>query len=355
VRTLVVSDLHLGGGSRAWLRRPEAAQRLAEAIAGIERLVLLGDVVELRHCSARDAMRAAGEVLPGLIARLPAGGEIVVVPGNHDHALGLSWALRRSVADGSAPLALEERIDWLPGEPMAVLAGLLEGSGAQVRAAYPGVWLREDVYAHHGHYLDRHTTVPFFERLGAGAMAKLLRTPVGEAATVNEYENVLAPIYGWMYPISQGEGPAVDGSEGPSARAWRQLRFGRGPRKWLLAAGAGALIAGLNRTSLGPLSASVLRGSLEGAELPAFAAVLDALGVERGWAIFGHTHRAGPLPGDAADAWRTAAGVRMINSGSWVFDELFIDPRRARQSPYRPGFAVRIEDDRDPQLVNLLD
>ena len=27
-----------------------------------------------------------------------------------------------------------------------------------VRAAYPGVWLRDDVYATHGHYGDRHTT-----------------------------------------------------------------------------------------------------------------------------------------------------------------------------------------------------
>ena len=50
---------------------------------------------------------------------------------------------------------------------------------ARVRAAYPGVWLREDVYATHGHYLDRHTTVPMFERLGAGAMARIVRRAAG--------------------------------------------------------------------------------------------------------------------------------------------------------------------------------
>ena len=30
--------------------------------------------------------------------------------------------------------------------------------------AYPGVWLRPDVYATHGHYVDLHITVPSFER-----------------------------------------------------------------------------------------------------------------------------------------------------------------------------------------------
>ena len=37
-------------------------------------------------------------------------------------------------------------------------------SPARVRFAYPGLWLREDVYATHGHYLDCHLTVPTVER-----------------------------------------------------------------------------------------------------------------------------------------------------------------------------------------------
>ena len=43
-----------------------------------------------------------------------------------------------------------------------------------VRVAYPGVWLRDDVYATHGHYIDRHITVPMLERLAAGAMRRVV-------------------------------------------------------------------------------------------------------------------------------------------------------------------------------------
>ena len=48
VRTLVVSDLHLGARLRRdVLRRDEALEALLDALDGVERLVLLGDVVEL--------------------------------------------------------------------------------------------------------------------------------------------------------------------------------------------------------------------------------------------------------------------------------------------------------------------
>lgn len=354
MRTLVISDLHLGGGERAWLHRPEVRAKLAAEIARVDRLVLLGDIVELRHARARDALAAARTVLPELVAGMGPGTEIIVLPGNHDHAFGAGWALRRSADGDAAELGLEQSLDWRDGEPLAALVALLSGGGASVRAAYPGVWLRDDIYAHHGHYLDRHTTVPFFERIGAGAMGRLLRTPVGLRGSVAEYERVLGPIYAWMYQISQAAGPTVDGSAGPSARIWQELRTGHGPRRWLLLKGTQALIAALNRTSLGPLSASVLTGGLEGAELPAYAAVLEALQVRAGWAIFGHTHRAGPFPLDDERAWTTASGIRLVNSGCWVYDEMFIDPGRAASSPYRPGFAVRIEGDGAPELINVL-
>ena len=47
---------------------------------------------------------------------------------------------------------------------------------------YPGIWLDDGVYATHGHYLDRHVTVPSFERLGAGVLGRLLRAPADRAA-----------------------------------------------------------------------------------------------------------------------------------------------------------------------------
>ena len=341
------------------LSDPAARARLADTVGEVDRLVLLGDVVELRQSRALDALAAASRILPDVVAGLPDGAEIVVVPGNHDHALSAGWALRRSTAP-EAPLELEQPIAAVPGEPLDVLLGMLAAPRRHVRAAYPGVWLRDDVYAHHGHYLDRHTTVPLFERLGAAAMTRLTRTspavaaPPFPPATVAEYERVLAPLYAWMYPIAQARVADASAGDSPSLRAWKLLQHGRGPRRWLLSAGAHALVAGINRTSLGPLSASALRGNIDGAELPAFAAVLDALGVRARYAIFGHTHRAGPLAGDSDSSWTTPSGIRMINCGSWVWDGPFDDAQGRVASPYRPGFAVLIDGDAAPQIVDVI-
>ena len=80
---------------------------------------------------------------------------------------------------------------------------MLSQNGTTVRIEYPGVWLRDDVYAQHGHYLDRHTTTPAFERVAAGAMARFLKLPLSDMSETNDYERLLAPIYAWMYAISQ--------------------------------------------------------------------------------------------------------------------------------------------------------
>ncbi len=54
----------------------------------------------------------------------------------------------------------------------------------------------------HGHYLDRHTTTPAFERVAAGAMARFLKLPLSAMSETNDYERLLAPIYAWMFAIS---------------------------------------------------------------------------------------------------------------------------------------------------------
>ena len=70
--------------------------------------------------------------------------------------------------------------------------------------------------------------------------------------------------------------------------------------------------------------------------------------------IFGHTHRAGPLPGDERAEWRSLSGARLYNTGSWLLDPSFLgaDPKT---SPYRPGFAALVESDAEPGLINVLD
>jgi hypothetical protein len=81
VRTLVVSDLHLGARlDRDVLRRPPALEALLEALRDVDRLVLLGDVVELLEQRPRRAMDDAEAVVRAIGARLGTGREVVIVP-----------------------------------------------------------------------------------------------------------------------------------------------------------------------------------------------------------------------------------------------------------------------------------
>src|ERR671920_30976 len=91
VRTLVVSDLHLGARTGVDLlrHRPAAREALLARLDGADRLVLLGDTLELRHGPVREALAAARPVLEAMGRAF--GGEVVLVPGNHDHGLLSEW------------------------------------------------------------------------------------------------------------------------------------------------------------------------------------------------------------------------------------------------------------------------
>ncbi|MCW3024519.1 MAG: hypothetical protein JWR30_3841, partial [Conexibacter sp.] len=56
MRSLVVSDLHLGGRTGVDVLRDAGARApLLAEVASADRLVLLGDTLELRHGPAREA------------------------------------------------------------------------------------------------------------------------------------------------------------------------------------------------------------------------------------------------------------------------------------------------------------
>ncbi|HEV2752441.1 MAG TPA: hypothetical protein VGV36_01260, partial [Solirubrobacteraceae bacterium] len=81
MRTLVISDLHLGSlAQRDALRRPAALGGLVAALEGVDRLVLLGDTVELLEGRRRSAMADAEPVLRELGRAMGRGREVVVVP-----------------------------------------------------------------------------------------------------------------------------------------------------------------------------------------------------------------------------------------------------------------------------------
>jgi predicted phosphodiesterase len=359
VRTLIVSDLHIGGAFEAdVLRRPAPRAALLSALEGVQRLVLLGDVLELRHGPRRDVLAAAGPVFAEL-GRALGGGEIVVVAGNHDHALVELWLRRHDELPEPPPLGVEQR--FAPEEASSMLATLAEcASPARVSAAYPGLWVREDVYATHGHYLDCHLTVPTIERLGIGVTGRLLRRPPTGFASVEDYEAVSAPVFAWIDAVARQAptGSALNGQS--TVRMWRELggerRNGaRGSLRSRVLAGAFPLaVAALNRAGLGSYHADISALELRRAGLRAMGEVSRRLGLGDAHVVFGHTHRAGPLPDDDPWEWTGPSGARLVNAGCWTYDRhLLTGP--AGESPYWPGGSVLVEDSGPPLLMGLLD
>jgi hypothetical protein len=333
VETLVISDLHIGAGrGRDALEEPELVGKLAGRISEAQRLVLLGDIIELRQGRIQDALAAASRVLPQLVGGMGEGREVILIMGNHDHQLRVH------------PEELGQ-VEWM-----------LSQNGTKVRVEYPGVWLRDDIYAQHGHYLDRHTTTPAFERVAAGAMARFLKLPVSEMSETNDYERLLAPIYAWMYAISQTSAREIDAADGGgSARALKLIRESRGAKGLAVQAGLRSLLGAAELARLGPFSPDLSPAQLRTSSLVAYGEVLAILGLRPAYALFGHTHRAGPLPHDGLSEWTTKSGVKMVNTGCWVNESVAFMSEEPADNPYRCGFAVELDEDGPPRLVNLLD
>jgi hypothetical protein len=386
LRTLIVSDLHLGSGAGVdVLRRPEPRAALLEAARDAQRLVLLGDVLELRHGPRHAALAAARPFFEDL-GRALAGREIVVLAGNHDHALVEPWLERRGEHAAPAPLGVEQRFAAHEASPM--LAQLAQWAApARLTAAYPGLWVRPDVYATHGHYLDCHLTVPTMERLGIGAMGRVLRRPARAFAGPDDYEAVTNPVFAWIDAIARQAqtGDALNG--GLTVRAWRALngvedtagaalggaiaspngvpvgeraaraRFSpvvRSLRRRALAGAFPLAVAALNRAGFGPFNANLSSGELRRAGLRAMGEVGTRLGLGEAHVVFGHTHRAGPLPRDRESEWRAAGGAQLVNCGCWTYDSYFLTATPG-ESPYWPGCAVLVEQEGAPRLLRLLE
>lgn len=386
MRTLILSDLHLGGVSRSdLLRRAELREPLLRAIADVDRVVLLGDVLELRHGPPREALAVAQPFFEDL-GRALDGRELVLVAGNHDHALIEPWLALRAELPAQDPLGLEQLLE--PAEASPMVKRLADWAApARVRFAYPGLWLRHDVYATHGHYLDCHLTVPTIERLSVGAMSRLLGRPAHEFGQVADYEAVTAPMYAWRHAVARdartgnalngiatvhawrtlgggGDGDGGDGDGGgrDGERRGRSLaaKVGAKLRTRALVHGFPLAVAALNRAGLGPLRSEISSGELRGAGLRAMGEVARRLGLGDAYVVFGHTHRSGPLPGDRASEWNRppaapggTPGARLVNTGCWTYDAIFLTDKPG-ESPYWPGTCVLVEDSGAPALQRLL-
>jgi hypothetical protein len=333
VRTLVISDLHLGARLRHdVLSHPEPLDRLLEALDSVDRLVLLGDTVELLEGRAQRAMAVAEPVLRALGARLGAEREVIVVPGNHDIALVRAW-----IRGHPAELAVDTAVPLDATAVLAHLTALL--SPARVEVRYPGVWLSERVWATHGHYLDRH----LLPESAFGIARGLLGRPPRESATPIDYEFAGGPsLTRWEALLTRTLPRPLAALIEDLAELARAATMPRSARRLL-------------HHRLAPVTSALLGVQMRRAGIPALVRVVRRLGVDADWVLFGHLHRLGPLPDDRPLQWQGAGGgVRVANSGSWVYEPLLVHSVLPPH-PYWPGGAVLLEDDQPPRAVGLLD
>lgn len=353
MKTAIISDLHLGVSSGGdVVRDPEIRAVLLEELRGAERVILLGDIVELRE---RPLGAAFEHALPFFEELGAAVGEVevVLVPGNHDARLAEPLLDRLSLADAALPL--DAAADPSPGPTAAIAAAL---SPARLRIAYPGIWLRDDVYATHGHYMDLHLRLPRAECVILAGVTRFSGPLLPDHAGPADYERIVRPLYGLAYGAAQGRARRLKAELGPSEAAWELIAGDRPDRtrtrRWKARAARAAFplaVGAINRLFRADFEseisgAMIFRTGVEGA-----AELARRLGVDGGHVITGHTHRGGPRPGE--DPWRLPGGGQLHNTGNWVFSTPLHNPGRPPNS-YWPGTVTWVEDSGPPRRVELL-
>jgi UDP-2,3-diacylglucosamine pyrophosphatase LpxH len=327
LRTLVISDLHLGlRGHRDVLRRPAALAALLGMLQEIDRLVLLGDTFELITRHPRRALAEAEPVLRAIGAQM-AGGRVLLLPGNHDAPLIRAWVqvnghtlTADTQLDPRITHALSSAVAWLgPGE---------------VSVNYPGVWLDERTYATHGHYLDHH----LIPESPVGLPRRLLGIDPREQAIPFDYEHGRIRSHHSRDTVA---GQALQRPVDAGADLVRKHVLPHLPRV-------------MRGARLTPVTAAAVDLQMRRAAVPALGHVLRQLGIRAQYVIFGHVHRLGPLPEDRPGQWQTADGTRVVNCGSWLYESMLVD-RATPPHPYWPGGAVLIEPGHAPRALGLLD
>ena len=292
--------------------------------------------------SARPFFEELGEAM--------AGRRVVLVPGNHDHRL--AEPLLEELALGGGRSASSTAPCRPARRPTRIAAWLGE---AELSIAYPGIWLRDDVYATHGHYMDCHMTpaAAGVRRRGsddahAAAACPSRRDPA-------DYERVLRPVYGLTYGLAEGGlgaaragPPSAPGARSPAARNGSRVRRAR--RAALRAGDPGRRLA-LNRLLRADFDADLSAASISRSGVAAATEMCRAPGA-RGRA---RDHRPHPPRRSREDdaEWPLPGGGRLHNTGSWVFADAFHHPGTP-PGPYWPGTVTWLEDEGPPRRERLL-
>jgi predicted phosphodiesterase len=346
VVTAVLSDLHLGTRSQAdVLRRPEVRQILFDALRQADEIVLLGDVVELREQPLRDVLSIAKPFFQDLGEALP-GKHITLLAGNHDHRLVAEWL--EELRLDNKPLGLEQRTEATASRIARELAEQMPEN--QVDLAYPGVWLRPGTYAHHGHYIDSHMSIPRLESIAVSATARATGGLPTGPRTPDDYEAAITPLYAFAYALAQGSTRArrVLGMD-LSRKVWQRIDTRNDLRSRALRNVAiPSAVWALNRAGMGPFEARLTGHTLRNAGLSAMSDLMASLQIDAREIVYGHTHRPGPLARDDG-TWNSG----YYNTGSWLYEPNLLQTT-AGESPYWPGTVLFIEDDEPPRLESLL-
>jgi hypothetical protein len=328
MRTLLISDLHLGTRMRRdVLRRDVALERLCDALDSVDRLVLLGDTIEMLEGRPKQAMEAAEPVLRAIGKTLGRGKDVLLLAGNHDHELVRPWLDARR--DAERPVGVSTRVPLNSNPALQAISRWMKPARVEVR--YPGVDLGDGVWAHHGHYLDRHL---------------IRRAEVGPEATAEEYEEALGTSIaalgaGVGASLPKAVADQLDRADGFLRRAAQAATITRPIVASLPGAG---LLAPANSAALGLQFRRV--------GLPAMTRVTEGLGIDATDVVFGHLHRAGPLDGDDLDEW-SPGSPRLWNTGCWVYEPLLVGGASAPRL-YWPGRAILV-DGGELTSIGLLD
>ena len=389
-RYVCLSDLHLGEEDSLLTdvedctRPSPVLRRLAECLAEIlshnqpgapkPGLILLGDVLELALCPSQQALIVFEQFLRSLMpANSELFGEIVYVPGNHDHhmwqaareAQYLNYLGRLAPGEPIEPpwdttkvvmdLAGKDRL--VSGAATAIARRLphLRDRGFEILTAYANFGLRDGgraVVFHHGHFIE--AAYRFFSTL---ASLFFPEQHIPEDVYTLEKENSSWIDFFWstlgscgriggdietIYEASADEaslGRITDTLASSIARQYPVPSWApRFLREWVLKAAlheaAGAVSAGLERRQTegeAPLSADAAKGLRWYVEGPLRRQFEQEQGntPESMAFVLGHTHK--PFV-DCQD------GARVLNTGGWVVDA-------PRAQPLHGAAAVLIGED----------
>jgi hypothetical protein len=206
-----------------------------------------------------------------------------------------------------------------------------------VRVSYPGVWLENNVWASHGHYLDQHLLPVSTYGIARGQLGRMPR----DGAAPVDYER------GRRGSIA----PATRLLPAPGARVIEELA------ELLRAATMPQIKRRLLRPRYARVISKLLRIQVNHASMPALARVVHRLRIDADWVVFGHVHRLGPLPEDDRELWQGPGGrPRIANTGSWLYEPLLVH-RSNPPHPYWPGGAVLLDSasSAEPRTLGLLD